>query len=58
MHTRDGNKAEVEYDNGERERVLAENVSPQDVPVDFGGEEEPLQVQLLALTCPSRPYEC
>ena len=37
---------EVEYDNGERERVLAENVSPQDLPLDFGGEDEPLQVCL------------
>ena len=50
--TRDGSKAEVEYDNGERERVLAENVSPQDVPVAFGAEQEPLQVLPQALLNP------
>lgn len=51
--TRDGNKAEVEYDNGERERVLAENVSPQDVPVAFGAEQEPLQVPPQVLLNPA-----
>ena len=41
---------EVEYDNGERERVLAEHVSPQDVPVRFGEEVEPLQVPSRSLS--------
>ena len=41
---RHGLKVDVEYDNGERETVLAENVSPLDVPVEFGGETVPLQV--------------
>jgi hypothetical protein len=36
---------DVEYDNGERETVLGENVSPLDVPVAFGGETVPLQAR-------------
>ena len=42
---RHGLKVDVEYDNGERETVLAENVSPLDVPVAFGSETVPLQVR-------------
>ena len=43
---RHGLKVDVEYDNGERETVLAENVSPLDVPVEFGGESVPLQARV------------
>jgi len=41
---RHGLKVDVEYDNGERETVLAENVSPLDVPVEFGAETVAFQV--------------
>ncbi len=44
MLKRHGLKVDVEYDNGERETVLAENVSPLDVPVEFGAETVAFQV--------------
>jgi hypothetical protein len=34
----------VQYDNGDEEKVHSENIFPYEVPVDFGEEEEPLQV--------------
>ena len=41
-HTNDG--YEVQYDNGDKESVLSENVSPFNPPFKFGDERCPLQV--------------
>jgi hypothetical protein len=49
---RSSDVVEVEYDNGEVEEVDSEDVSPVDLPVDFGDEEEDLQVR--STTCRSR----
>lgn len=38
----------VEYDNGEREDISAEDVSPASPPVAFGEEMEPLAVRTLS----------
>ena len=43
-------KYEVQYDNGDREVVDEENVSPNPQLVDFGAEERPLQVFALSNT--------
>lgn len=40
-----GDKYEVEYDNGDRELVLGENVSPSNPPFKFGAESHGLQVR-------------
>eukprot|EP00951_Prasinocladus_malaysianus_P031195 scaffold297518_cov42-Prasinocladus_malaysianus.AAC.1 len=37
-------KINVKYDNGEVDDVSVENVSPNDLPVDFGGESDRLEV--------------
>jgi len=58
---RHGLKVDVEYDNGERETVLAENVSPLDVPVEFGGETVPFQVChacMPAIPLPAKQHLC
>lgn len=36
---------EVQYDNGDKEVVLSENVSPFNPPFKFGEEGHPLQVR-------------
>lgn len=38
------NFLEVEYDNGEREKVDPDNIFPFDVPISFGEESQPLEV--------------
>lgn len=40
-----GDKYEVQYDNGDKETVLGENVSPFNPPFEFGEETHPLQVR-------------
>ena len=39
-----GDEYEVQYDNGDKEIVLGENVSPFNPPFEFGEESHPLQV--------------
>lgn len=39
-----GDEYEVQYDNGDNEMVLGENVSPFNPPFQFGEESHPLQV--------------
>ena len=44
--SRTGQSVEVVYDNGEKETVDKENVSPLDLPVEFGEEDSALQVSM------------
>lgn len=45
-HTSEG--YEVQYDNGDKEMVLSENVSPFNLPFKFGEEGCALQVGLIS----------
>lgn len=42
--TKGQNFLEVEYDNGDRERVDPDNIFPFDFPIGFGEEQQPLEV--------------
>lgn len=44
VHRKGTNFLEVEYDNGEREKVDPDNIFPFDVPIEFGKETTPLMV--------------
>ena len=44
MKAKKGEHFLVQYDNGDEEKVHSENIFPYEVPVEFGEEEEPLQV--------------
>lgn len=44
LHKASDNKYFVEYDNGDKEFVTAEQLFEHDLPVDFGEEKTPFQV--------------
>lgn len=50
-----GDKYEVQYDNGDQEIVLDENVTPFNPPFAFGEETHPLQVYSIVCAAVTSP---
>lgn len=50
--TQKNDRAQVQYDNGDKETVNVEDLQPADPPVGFGGESQPIQVPLSHILLP------